>query len=449
MVRSYRWLGAVVAVSLAIACSTDSSEDDGSPGRDGEPEGDGSAAPEVARVEASGDVPWGPALGAMDGGLVGLRTGLSEDPQEVVVSHDGGRVWAVGELPGRPVELELIGLEVTEELAAVVGTDTAPASAVLPASQPQFFVWTTSDGDEWHRHVFATEGGVVGSPVVRAVGDVLVALASSAGGFNLFTSGDGGATWRRAEVSGLAVATGKGLTLEVASADAGGALELVLVPDQAPEGRWRLTSGDDGATWTAGPCDAGCPYPVQAGELASRSGQVSTDGGETWHEVETDPLPPSGSPSPSSDIPTPSSDDPTFLSSVHEVPGGWLASAHRPIFTSEIAYGALLLSDDGRSWRQLLPADPCAGGGAGIPNSHVGAPTRFGGRWYVPYDCSDLETPLFGVVYAGSEDGREFAPVEASEREAVALGDPVVDGDRLLVPEYDDEEELVALTTIG
>jgi hypothetical protein len=54
-----------------------------------------------------------------------------------------------------------------------------------------------------------------------------------------------------------------------------------------------------------------------------------------------------------------------------------------------------------------------------------------------------------GVVYGGGADAREFEPVEGTARDGVTFGDPVVDGDRLLIPELDDERELVALTTIG
>jgi hypothetical protein len=78
----------------------------------------------------------------------------------------------------------------------------------------------------------------------------------------------------------------------------------------------------------------------------------------------------------------------------------------------------------------------------------VHAPVRFDGRWYVAYACSDLSFPAFGVVYAGDADGRKFEPIEATERKGAAFGDPVVDDDRLLVPEFDDDG-LVAITSIG
>jgi hypothetical protein len=53
------------------------------------------------------------------------------------------------------------------------------------------------------------------------------------------------------------------------------------------------------------------------------------------------------------------------------------------------------------------------------------------------------------VVYVGGADGRNFEPVEATERDGVRFGAPLLDADRLLVPELDDDGELVAVTTIG
>jgi hypothetical protein len=390
--------------------------------------------PSVARIEATGVVPRNGTLGVMGAGLVGLRTGRSDEPDAVVVSHDDGRSWARAELPGRPDALELVGLHVDDDTAAVVGRDTEGASDVLPLAKPQFLVWSTDDGDEWFRHALDTAGGVVGTPALTAVGPLLVATTSSTEGFNLFTSGDRGSSWRRAEVSGLDHPPGANLAPEVAPAD-GGTLRMVLGRgDGWPDGRQVLTSGDDGATWSAEPCDEACPSAVEAGDLSSRTGEISTDGRATWHEADVEPEPPA--------------DGPTYLSAVSEVPGGWLAAATR-YDVGDVSYGLLLRSGDGRSWSQVLPRDPCAGGDIGRPNSHVGAPTRAGGRWYVTYDCSDLSTPVSAVVYVGGADGRNFEPVEATERDGVRFGAPLLDADRLLVPELDDDGELVAVTTIG
>jgi hypothetical protein len=96
----------------------------------------------------------------------------------------------------------------------------------------------------------------------------------------------------------------------------------------------------------------------------------------------------------------------------------------------------------------MLPPDPC-GGDVGRPNSHVGAPIRLGGRWYVTYGCADLSSPVSAVIYAGGADARDFEPVGGTARDRVRFGEAVVEGDRLLVAEYGDDGELVAVTTIG
>ena len=397
----------------------------------------GGTEPDVSRVESTGEVPRPGALGMMDVGLVGLRTGRNDEPDNVVVSHDQGRTWSAAELPARPAVLELAisshGLYVEGELAAVVGRDAESASTELPVAKPQFIVWTTTDGDEWAGQVLDTAGGIVGAPTVTAVGPVLVASTSSAEGFNLFTSADRGSSWQRAAVSGLDHIPSEDLTLEVASA-AGGRLRMVVgAGDGGSDRRQILTSDDDGSTWTAEPCDLGCPDPRDAGGLIRRLGETSTDGGATWHQVEVDPSPPG--------------DGPPSLSTVTEVPGGWLASAST-YDVGDLSYGLLLRSDDGRSWRQMLPRDPCVSADIGRPNSSVGDPTRFDRRWYVTYDCSDLSTTDFGVIYSGSPDARDFEPIEATERDGVAFGDLIVAGNRLIIPEFGDDE-LVAITTIG
>jgi hypothetical protein len=393
--------------------------------------------PDVARVEATGSVPRQGPLGVMDAGLVGFRVGRNDEPDNVVVSHDHGHTWNAAELPGRPAALELVasshGLYVDDELAAVVGRDAASASTVLPVAKPQFIVWTTTDGEEWAGHVLDTAGGLVGAPTVTAVGPLLVASASSAEGFNLFTSTDRGSSWRHAEVSGLDQLPGEDLSLEVASAEAG-KLRMVVGPgDGGSDRRQILTSGEEGSTWSAEPCGLGCPDPIEAGDVIHRFGETSTDGGVTWHQVDVDPSPPG--------------DGPVYLSTMTEVPGGWLASASR-YDVGDVSYGMLLRSDDGRSWHQMLPPDPCVSADVGRPNSRVRDPIRFDGRWYVTYDCTDLSTPEFGVIYAGDAEAREFEPIEATERNGVAFGDPVVEDDHLLIPEFG-EDELVAITTIG
>lgn len=397
---------------------------------------------EVERVTATGAVPWRGPIGVMDEVLVGLRPQVFAESDGVVVSDDGGRTWSVAELPDRPAALVLAtteeGLYVDDEVAAVVGRDPTSASPVFPIALPQFIVWTTTDGHGWTAHVLTTAGGVVGTPTVTAVGPLLVASTGSAEGFNLFTSDDRGASWRRAEVTGLDLLAGVELRPEAGTGTAeGGALRLVVASasftSPGPGHRRVLASEDGGSTWSAQPCGPDCPDPSQAGDLLHRYGETSTDGGATWDPIELEPSSPD--------------DGPTSLAAVHQVPGGWLASAW--LETDEVSYGSLLRSDDGRTWRSLLPPDWCADRiDAETPVAEsVSDPVRFDGHWYVTFSCEERPTAELGVVYVGDEDGREFEAIVATRRDSSTLGDPVVDHDRLLVPEYD-EATLVAITTI-
>jgi hypothetical protein len=53
------------------------------------------------------------------------------------------------------------------------------------------------------------------------------------------------------------------------------------------------------------------------------------------------------------------------------------------------------------------------------------------------------------VLYDGGTDARSFEPVDGTERENVAFGDPIEVGHRLLLPEYDEDGHLVAFTEIA
>lgn len=390
--------------------------------------------PDVDRYEASGDVPGVGAIQVSDVGLVALSRFDNTRRDAVVVSQDDGRTWRAADLPDQPPELELMrsphGLLTDGDLMAVLGRDPTSASPVLPVAKSQFFVWTTTDGDRWEAHVLDTSGGVVGEPTVAAVGSVLVASASTSVGFDVFTSDDRGASWPRAEVTGIEQAPFEGLTMVDVSVT-GDHLQMVVGPTTGSgAGRQVLTSQDQGASWSAAPCGHDCLDPVRPGVPEVQDGQVSTDGGATWHEIVIDP-PPRG-------------DDGPYLSTPVEVPDGWLASAST-FDAGDVAYGMLLRSSDGRSCRQMLP-DPCT---SGRPNSDVGPPFRFQDRWYVTYGCADLGVPESAVLYHGGTDARSFDPVDDTERDRVRFGDPIPDGDRLLLPEFDDEDELIGFTAIS
>ncbi len=425
-VRSVLWARRVVAITVlwgALAGCGGS--------------GDGPSA-NATRFDVSGEVP-SVLLGRMDAVWIGLRSGRHDERDAVVVSRDDGRTWETAELPGRPQVLRLMhrpeNVPVGPQLAAVVGWDPRSASPDWPIAKSEFFVWTTLDGVTWDVDVLGTAGGIVGDPTVAVVGPVLVASTSSVEGFNMFTSRDRGDSWQPAVLSGLAGVAGEGTALLWASAD-GEVLELALgVINQPVERRQLLTSTDLGRTWSATPCGAdACAPPGQADGLLLRHREVSTDGGATWDAVTVEPTMPG--------------DGPPSVSDAVEVPGGWLARATTSE-ASDIDHAQLVRSEDGRTWRQMLPADPCPGR-SGRPNSQVSRPVLLDGRRFVVYGCSDLMFPELAVVYVGNADADEFRRVDGSVRESVVFGTPIEDGDRLILPEYGrGDDELVGVTVIG
>lgn len=398
--------------------------------------GDGSAA-ELTRFDVSGEVPRA-LMGRMDAVWIGLRTMRNDEPDDVVVSHDDGRTWQAADLPDRPQELHLAfwgpkSVHVETNLAAVVGRDPRSASPDWPIAKSEFFVWTTRDGVTWDVHVLGTAGGIVGNPTVTAVGSVLVASTSSLEGFNMFTSRDGGASWQPAVISGLDHVPGDDTMLQWASVD-GESLQVVLGPHHSPVGRRQvLTSTDGGTSWSAAACGDACTPPGESGDLLFQRGEVSSDGGATWDEVTVEP-PMTG-------------DGPPSLSHVVAVPGGWLARATTDE-ASDISHVQLVRSEDGRTWRQMLPPDPCPGR-SGRPNSQLSRPVLLDRRPFVAYGCSDLMFPELALVYVGDAEAREFELVDGSERDGAVFGTPIEDGERLVLPEYGRDDELVGITVIG
>lgn len=397
--------------------------------------GDGSAA-ELTRFDVSGEVPRA-LMGRVDAVWIGLRAMRHDGRDDVVVSHDDGRTWQTADLPGRPQELQLVfsepeSVHVEPNLAAVVGRDPRSVSPDWPIAKSEFFVWTTRDGVTWDVNVLGTAGGIVGDPTVAVVGPILVASTSSVEGFNMFTSRDRGTSWQPAVISGLADVAGEGTSLRWASAD-GDLLQVALGVTNGPVGRRQvLTSTDGGISWSAAACGDACTPPEESRDLLLRRREVSTDGGATWDEVTVEP--------------TMTGDGPPSLSHAVDVPGGWLARAatHE---ASDVSRQQLVRSEDGRSWRQMLPADPCSES-VGITSSEVTRPVGIEGRLYVAYGCSEL-VPEFAMVYVGDAEAREFELVDGSERDGVVYGTPIEDGARLVLPEYGRDDELVGITVIG
>jgi hypothetical protein len=431
----HAYLMTVMVGAAALACS---SGDDADTGVSTPP-------PEVQQIEATGMVPKDATIGVMDG----LRTQQHDEGHNVVVSRDGGATWTAAELPSRPAELQLndlpLGLYANDDLAVVTGRDQAPASDGAFQAQAQFMAWITIDGEEWVRHVFDTAGGLVGTPEVTAVGPLLVVSVSSTEGFNLYTSADRGSSWQRAEVDGIEQEPGSVLSHDLEPFRPVPASEPAPEPDDdnlhlvVAEARDRaisqvLTSVDGGATWSAEPCEWVCPGPVDDDEVLVRYDDVSTDGGATWAGIEVEPALPG--------------DGTAYLSTVHEASDGWLASVQRYDDADEnTTHGALVQSDDGRAWQQVLASDPCAG--EGRPHPAVSDPLWSEDRWYVTYDCVRSATPGLGIAYSDNADGTDFEPLEPVETSAFSLGDPFVAGDHILVPQLDNNWSIIAFTSIS
>lgn len=396
--------------------------------------GGGGGGPDVGRFEPRGDLPDQAAiLSSGDGSLAALAGSEDGGERSVTFSHDGGRTWRAVVLPDQPVELVVDDFEgpLDGDLIAVAGHDPTSASPVLPVARSQFIVWTTTDGDAWNRVLLDTSGPLVGEPAVAMVGPVLVASTSTSVGFDVFTSADRGASWQQARVTGLEHVPFQALAVEHADAT-GEQLRLVVHPTTwSDRRRQELTSADGGRSWSAAPCPQDCAPPPVRGTPVVKDGQVTTDGGVTWHDIVVEP-PPEG-------------DDGPYLSTRVEVEDGWLAAASSSE-VGDIEHGMLLRSSDGRSWRQVLAPEPCP---ASRPNTAVGDPVRFRGRWYVTYGCADLGFAVFAVVYQGGDDARSFEPVDGTERDGVNFGPPLTAGDHLLLPEYDADGALVGFTTIG
>lgn len=203
-----------------------------------------------------------------------------------------------------------------------------------------------------------------------------------------------------------------------------------------------LVSGDGGATWTTAACPAEsvdgrvCEPPDRAGDLLYRGSDVSVDDGRTWQPMA---ITPPAEPEP---------DRPRLDGVVEDGSGGWLAAASLSV-PSDVSYGFLLRSEDGLRWDQLRHPDPCRSDDIGRPNSSYSVPVRLGDGWLVAYSCLALSTPEIAelLVVPGAEG--EPRPVEGSQRDDVAYGEPVALGDTIVVPERPEGgSEIVALSLV-
>ncbi|MEJ7583127.1 MAG: sialidase family protein [Acidimicrobiales bacterium] len=422
--RRRRWVGAMLSALLLVSCSGGEDEV--------------ATELEIERLVARGDNrPLGDSLVASGDHLLGIN-GARFGSSSLVVSDDLGRSWRAVDLPRAPDELALseaggnplVGGGVT----VVAGADAAPASDVYPVAQSGFYLWTSTDLKRWTVDLLDTDAPLTGPVEMARFGGAFLASVDSTAGQNLYTSSDEGRTWRRGLITGP---LGVGTRLDRAWTSEGELRLLLSTRGNGPVRRYVLVSRDQGDTWAARTCGATCSERLEAGSLRARGPMTSTERGP-WRPISVDPAPPEGS------------DDPPSIDTLTAVPGGWLATATSPV-PSDVSYGQLLRSVDGRRWRQALPADPCVTLGESRPNSAVGTPTRFDDAWFVTYSCAALSTPVVAMVYSSDASAKIFAPVRETRRRRVSYADPVLMDDLLLIPESDDDEDrlLSAVTVIS
>jgi photosystem II stability/assembly factor-like uncharacterized protein len=344
---------------------------------------------DVARVEAEGDVPSG-SFGVIGDVFLGFALGSKT---HLVRSDDEGRTWARAALPDAPGVLELSGAYeapfVHDGLVVVGGRDPRAAPGTFLLARRGIFVWASEDGHDWTGQALDTSGRVSGDVEFAASGSRLIASVKTLRGLDVFVSEDRGATWA------------------------------------------------DGGRTDVPPCRTDCGQEGQhVTGLIVRRGEASTDGGRTWAQIQVDPAPPPGA------------DQSPYFPHVARVDGGWLASATSGE-VGDISHGQLLRSSDGAHWEQLLDPERCADLGETRPNSTVRGPVAAHGRWYVTYHCGGLgDARIAEVLSSDNERADSFDVVDGTSRSGVSFGHPVVDGDRVLVPELDGQHRLVAISTI-
>jgi hypothetical protein len=275
--------------------------------------------------------------------------------------------------------------------------------------------------------------------VVTAIDGAVVASLPVADRLRAWVSADAGVTWSPVEAPPLdvgsqsapvirsiqregdrlvAVVAGLGADLEVA-----GGITAVR-----PVGRVLFASTEGPGRWTSvepcppvdevGPC-SWTGHDVAG--LSQRGDEVSTDGGESWDDIDLEPRAPTG----------------TELSfeSLDALPdGGWIAVIAA---TGDEYRSYLARSVDGRRWKRLVGLELCAGS----LQRHIGRPSSLWNRWYVPVSCSGgevrdgkLDADGSSVLAVADRAFRDIGLVPGAELDVAHAGDGVVLGGRLLVP---------------
>jgi len=351
--------------------------------------------------------------------LVSIDAAYRPAVAQALTSIDAGETWEAIALPGttEPVRLWLPqDLDGWASIVARDDVDGIPAGAV--------YVWTTTDGRTWHGGRVADDAPAFVQPDVHRVGDRLLTTFTSDRQLRVLTSDDAGASWQAARVPELGLGEEQSAHLPFLWEQDGALAGLGdFRGTNPPAHRFVLTSSDGGRTWVEGDrCDPGatqCPRPTQtAGELTVRDGEVSLDGGATWVEAEVEERA--------------GLDDLTGLAfdEVVQHGDGWMATAGLYV-PSDVEFGFLLASDDGRTWRHVAD-DPCIDAGGSRPNSRFRGPVVVDDIAYVTYSCVALTDAVEGVILRVAP-GEDAQPIDGTEIRDGTFGAPHLVGDLLVV----------------
>jgi hypothetical protein len=177
----------------------------------------------------------------------------------------------------------------------------------------------------------------------------------------------------------------------------------------------------DGRTWARTGCPRvlGCNPPFFDNSRFWRE-QVSLDGGRTVEGRAR------------------------FGTEEHRLPSGALLATATTFGNQETEYAHLVRSvDGGRSWRSVV-RDRCPGL-ASTPTGIFRNPVRLDEHWIVVHGCFEVGDSIESAIYLGDAGATTFRTISRSPH---ALGQPVVLGDRVFVPEQVGREQHFVIVTV-
>ena len=295
-------------------------------------------------------------------------------------------------------------------------------------------VWTSEDGKQWDEGPSIVDPQPFVLPDVSAAdGVLLLGAASNDGVFHLLRK-CGGGRWEQIATP-LPVVTTASAQLSSAWSETGGTTALVSYSNQV-NGRGvvpppvRIRSMDRGRTWTAEPCPDNPNPPCWIG-VTSADGLLvwgnrsSTDGGATWRTIAL-------SPSLTGDCAD------TQLRAAQRVDGAWIA-----IGSVQFAGGPteerLYRTTDGLTWNSTTgEACPASKAGHGYT-----APIQFDGRLWTVRTGSSETPPTRSDVLTSADGGSTWKTESRPHLGKRLVSGPVIDGDLILVPVFDDRSRLM------